>query len=767
VLSNGATACAIRTPHYALTVDVASSSLFALQGADGTCLVQGIAAASLSIGERQFAWTGQPAPHLHTLRAGPHLVELCIEDIILTAGGETWPGLAELHLTCQERKLYLHARFLLPSGEWINAGRFVYSRPQGHPTPVACSPSQAGVILSAPRETISAGNGLLVGIHPCVGITATLPQGGAVPLSAADGKLALSVPVGETPWTTGSAAEAAWAFVVAPNRTQAAAALDMERHPLAPEAFETTMGKRERFDPRTGLYVFRAQTSPTPEPPRGFRAGTSFAVSNDDRERDLLVDSFDPWGGVCGGVVRDEHGIPLPIRIQYALNFPELAAEAGEPGWAALTFPLSLAPHERRSLTVEHLYGGARDHDLLFLTSLENVGGPLLMQATVSRLESFTVTTGGELRINDFRRHYRDLRVRSVSAILPTFFAYYDADDRYQGLIPQEVRIREAGPLLAEVTIAARTADGRVAGDIRLWEVPCSDVTRLFAEVALVVKQDLRLSSLRPAPLFLLRHHAFNPMAYRRFAAWVEPGRVYDGELDFTPHIGANGMPLAEHPFGCLYQASNPIDQGIPCSDIVGNPGWVLLDIGTRLGDAPLPVGLYAFGTGANDTENGDYARDLAVVPAPRLGLIPAGTVIKYRAVQVIYGDNGSDYAPLLAERKAWCEKPLRLEARVGSVASEFPPQLRCDNDVAEFTLTGGTDWMAVRVGGFRHSGGLAVFQIGADGAAAPLSHVRYGEPWYIAWPDGEERIGYTFLVKLPSDGSRLRLRVGLANQQP
>lgn len=761
VLSNSAGACSITTSQYQLQVDTTSRNLISLRGADGGALLRGVAVI-LTLGQHRFEWAGAPPPHLHTLRAGPHLVELCLENVVLTDAGETWPGLAELRLTCHESKLYLHARCLLPVGDWVNAGRFVYQRPQGHPPAQVCSPTDARVILRVGQPGVGGDGATIFGPGPCLAVVPTLPRNQALSPSAVGGDPALVVPIGDLPWSPGDVREAACVLLVAPDRSQVALALDVETHPLAREAFQMTTGECQGWDPRTGLYACRAQTSPTPEPPRGFRAGTAFSVRNDDRRRTILVDSFDPWGGICGGIVRDGQGWPVPVRIQFGLNFPELATEAGEPGWATLTFPLALAPGQQRSLEVEHLYGGAMDHDLLMLTSLENIGGPLLMQATVSRVESFTVSTGGELAVNDFRRHYRDLKVRSVSAILPTFFGYYDEADRYHGLTPGEVQVKEAGPMLAELTIVCRSDDGRVAGEVRLWEVPCSDRTRLFAEVALQIKEDVQLSAKRPAALFLLRHHAFNPLAYRRFAAWVAPGEPRVGDLNYAPQVAADGVALAQHSFGLLYQASNPIDQGIPCSDIAGNPGWVLLDAEAQVSGKPLALGLYAFATGANDAANGDYARDLAVVPAARLDALPAGSIIKYRALQLVFGDSRSDYRPMMAERQAWAVNPLRVEVTKGELVSSDPPQVTAVRDAAQFSISGGTDWMAVRVGGFSRVGQLVVLTATGLAKGAPMSHAREGEPWYVAWPDGG-LVGYTFLVKLPGDGSRLRLHVSLA----
>jgi hypothetical protein len=185
------------------------------------------------------------------------------------------------------------------------------------------------------------------------------------------------------------------------------------------------MGTCAGYDAARGVYALTAKTSSSPNPPRGETAGTRFSVRNGSRARTILLDQRDPWGGIAGGILRDAAGEPLPVIIQFCLNFPELSAEAGEPGWAMLTYPLTLLPNERREIHAEHLYHALTDREVMYLNSLENVGDPLLLQVTVGGLEAHTLTTGpypgklmpgNELRINDFRRIYTQVVSRSASA---------------------------------------------------------------------------------------------------------------------------------------------------------------------------------------------------------------------------------------------------------------------------------------------------------------------------------------------------------------
>ena len=365
------------------------------------------------------------------------------------------------------------------------------------------------------------------------------------------------------------------------------------------------------------------------------------------------------------------------------------------------------------------------------------------------------------MRLNDFRRVYSQQRVRSVSAILPTFFGYYDENDKYQGLMPAAVVFRETGPFLIEYAVAAATPDGAVSGAVHVWQVAHEDMTRVFTEVELEVTADLTLSTKRPAPLFFLRHHAFNPMAFMRFAYTGQDGKPVEGELTYKRTVVVNGVPLGEHPFACLYRASNALDQGLPCSDITGNAGFVLLDWDVKFGDPVIRPGCYAFCTGADDEPDGAYARDVALVPREPVSVLPAGSQINYSAVQMVWGDNSSDATVMEQERRRWALDPFAVVASIGEVESTAPPHVIAADGRVECEVSGGADWVPIRVSALDPGLPLHVRQFDAEGFH-DLGPGALGEPWYNAWPmdDEEGKCGFTFLVKMPADGAPVKLAV-------
>jgi hypothetical protein len=786
-LSNGNERCAVQTSRYLLRINIGESqsedrvSLFELLSPKGNILFASLTALDLFRDNRAYTSRGSSCrPHLHTLRSGPYLAEMYLENVIMKepgSAGNDWSGLAEVGLICHEDRVFIIIRYICQKGGWIlgDQRNFVYEAAEGHRSCPAQRVEQCSALIQWGTDRIRMLHDDIRGIMECDGVPVayrTIPDDrGTLAIDFNPDKphslSFVSVPA-TSDWTPGFTHSFGFMLALAETTRQAEAILDDMEHPLAEDAIITTKGEFLGYDPLRGVYAFTAETSGTPDPPPGLRAGTRFTVRNDSRRRHILIDQKDPWGGITGGIIRNGDGHPMPITPQFGLNFPELR-EHGESGWATLTYPLELAPDQVRQVWGEHLYKSATDRQLIYLTTLENVGEPLLLQTTVAT-EAHTLTTGpysgelkfgNELRVNDFRRIASQIKVRSVSAVLPVFFGYYDEDGVYRGLMPGAVHIRETGPFLIDYTVEAHSTDGLVSGQVHIWQAAHADMTRIFTRIDLQVKREALLDSRKSAPLFFLRHHCFNPMAFRKFAYTDADGAVAVGDLDFAPAIVVNGVPLGVNPLVYVYRASNAIDQGIPCSDITGNPGFVLLDWDVRFGDQDIQPGIYAFSTGANDAEQGDYARDVAIVPVKRQETIPAGSTIRYSAVQMVSGDNSSEPNIMELERDYWVLRPLRVAVSIGEVVSQWPPEARASDNQVECQLSGGTDWVPLRVSGFDLPGPLHVERKVGE-SWEELGPGTPGEAWYNVWPVNDGSFGYTFLIKTDPKGRTVQLRVSV-----
>lgn len=151
--------------------------------------------------------------------------------------------------------------------------------------------------------------------------------------------------------------------------------------------------------------------------------------------------------------------------------------------------------------------------------SLENIGNPPLLQTSVVVTESHTITTGNEVRFNDLRKLKSDYSSgRSISAVLPTFFKYFDRDQsEWVEFKPETVEIMHPGPNYIEYLIHGKTSDHKANVKLHVWQVASSDITRVFSNVEIDVLQDLHVDTSTPGNLRWFEMHTFNPMAYKKY----------------------------------------------------------------------------------------------------------------------------------------------------------------------------------------------------------------------------------------------------------
>ena len=116
--------CLVATDQYQLSVDVTRTPMVRLLSADGKTPLASLDGLWLEEGKRFSLTAPGPTAHFHPLRSGPYLVELHLENVVLTNGADAWPGLAELSLYCHEDRVYFVASFLRPAGEWVNRGLY-------------------------------------------------------------------------------------------------------------------------------------------------------------------------------------------------------------------------------------------------------------------------------------------------------------------------------------------------------------------------------------------------------------------------------------------------------------------------------------------------------------------------------------------------------------------------------------------------------------------------------------------------------------------
>jgi hypothetical protein len=679
----------------------------------------------LTSGGKTYRSSLSPKPaKVHPIRIGRYLTELQVENIALASSdGEEWPGLGEITFYCHADRVYVRARLICNDKEWVKGDLTAYQAYEGHRDCPETEATATGVLMTGTFQVL-------------------IPARKEV---SAD----VAFEVGK--WQRGSVHEAC--FILYPgSRKEAEKALDEELNPLPASAFQMTRGKVVGYSPTKGVYEMIAKDTSTPEPPRDFYGGCTFTVQNDGHHRRILIEQLNDWGGLRGAVIRDGEGDPLPIRPQICINFPELGRH-GEPDWAFVIYPLDLKPGEEKMITADHLYLGYGKNDQIMLASLENVGNPVLMQTSVATVESHTMTTGlyfgnpdaphNDLRLNDFRKYKGEYGGnRSVSAVLPSFFRYLDSSGKWHKVVPEHTDIAFEGPVFVDYTSTGRTDDGKVKVTVRTIQMPHDDMTRVFNYVTVDFLEDVSVEPSRKSNMRFAQQYTFNPMVFLKYAYTAEDGSVRTGDLDLSGEIKEDGTPLGKKPFVTAYYAPNGLENGIPCSDITGNPGFVLMDWKGQVNGKPVEPGLYVF-TAKALADGGDYSRDLAVVPAEQISEIKAGSKIEYTVENFVFGDVKSDYTIPAREREAFGLHP----------PESLPVMFRAKVGKADFTLTGGVNKMAVRVDGFTSPAPIKLEEW-ADDQFVPVDRGVHGNDWYQCHQAGTG-FGFIFLAE---PGNRYRV---------
>jgi hypothetical protein len=758
--ASGERRCHVRAREFVVTAEADAAPLVSLRDPSGRTLAE-VASLWLTAGGRTYHNNPEAPLDLHVNRAGVYLTEFHLENILLTDGASRYPRLAELSVYCHRDKVHVALDLVRPEAGWVRRAdaltgrtRYVYEARAGKAVDEAAAPSALGFDLRVTNQgSLDSSNALLTGnmaIRAAGPDSARLRKTGEGVAVVADGEPAEGA--SETPGVCA-------ALLVGGSRRDLAARLELERDPLP--AGRLTLAKGGEafgYDPRDGLWKLIGVSSDTPNPAPGQRGGAEIIVRNDGRARTILIEQRDDWGGIAGGALLDARGAPLPTPIQFELNFPERSAH-GERGFASLLYPLELAPDEETRLSALHLFNCLEGRDLVYLNSLEpaTVNHAAILQVSVGREESHTARLGSDFHLTDFRPHFRDRKGPSASASAIRFASYRDrsgAEQRFKG---GAVRIIEAGPALIEYECEVVSTDGRLDGAVRIWQPASSDRTRIFSEVDLVAREPVPLDKRGGPPLFFTRYEVGNPMVYRKFAFVKPDGSLAGGVLPWSgpeTRVVADGEPAAEPFFLCMFDAPNyagtdAAGKDIPITERAGSPLMVVRDWDVTAGGTPLRPGVYAFAAGPDDAlpAGAQYRRGVAAVSAQRLGALPPGSRIRYRAVHVTGGGAGADASLAQEELRAW-GGPYEARAPRGTLLSDWPVHVQAEDGRAEVDITGGRNWLPIRVSGLTALEGLTA-TVWAGGDERPVGADSPGEPWYNAWPAEGGGYGVTFLIRL------------------
>jgi hypothetical protein len=736
----------------------------------------------------------QDPPDFYPIATGPLFNELHLVNIVLRDdGGTAWPGLAVLSFYAFDERLYVKVRFvthsddsyIIHNDDGIASDNFVYEPRSGFGSfagsttvtavdfELECS-KEFQALETPATNSVALPSGR-------IGFVSTTPGTDGVFSTGASNtnRLVLSYAFSES-W--GPDEDHEFGFMVAPGEDdRAIAALLRQYENLAALSLDTS-GQTHHFSPMRGLWEMVSPLYAGSS--KGVIKSTEISVSNPASDPvEVVLDARNSWGGISGSYARDAAGEPQHMLPQHYINYPENAAQ-GESGGARIYNRFMVPAGGSFDYTFQTLYRGGATNAAGFhydWMQRDTLGHRPNLQPishyTINRQESLTLRHD-PLNVTDWRKHPDNLTdeydvANSASAGRTEFFQVQLASGDELYLISTDVAVSQAGPFFVEETHAVESVPEGIEGTIRFWSAAWMDEaygtnvwgegnSRWGAEVDLTATQSIAVDSGATHAVSMLSFYRSNPGYFKKFGYSSNNSGTEVVSIASEVHIEAEPLPAPF--FAGFFSADNNIGRTsastgetilIPYSDVTGNPFLAVWDWGVEMNGSAVPptVSMDAI------PPSGGVERNWYIVPASVPSSISAGSRIAFKLMAATGGDSSSDESYGETHFNAW--KDLNVTASVGAVLSVFPPRVKADSTGrAEFTVTGGTEWIPVTVVGVNPDVTQLVVESGSSATnliamAAPVD----GEPWVQVQVDDATGLTSVSLPVRSSDTAQPRSR--------
>lgn len=706
-------------------------------------------------------------PDLHVLRMGAWMTELHIENVVFSHGQNNLGGLGELSIFCYPDEVFFALDYICNAQEWIvrDEGKYVYPARPGFRN---CEGISAGKLsfsfgfsssISFPAVEPSAEP--IIAEQTALIVCPTVPEQHS--FLSSDGHRVMVERTVDSSWAPDDIHEVGAAILFGEDHQEVEDRYRSIIYPLSADnfIFDLHYGVFLSYFRRAGTYRIGGRGTPTPNPSPGYVGGSRLTIQNDVRNRRIYIDQVDNWGGIAGGIVTDSQKMPLPLHVQFYLNYPEKSSLGERPG-AHMIFPLELPSGSSKTLRAHTLFNQLTHRDLIYLNSLEanSHASPGIFQVSVNRHETHS-TRQDPFIITDFRPHPNDVKGRSASASATSFLRYVDQTGTEVLLRSNFYEMIETGPGLIEYKLDLESQDGKVRGNGHIFQFANSDHTRVFCEVELHFEDDVQLSASADVPINFMRFDVGNPMVFRNFAYMAADGNTQLGSLTNAGPgtIHTHGGHMHNPFFFSMFKATNyGGDPDLTISDRSGNPAMIVTEWEANINGEEVSPAAYAFASGAVN----NYHRTLAVIPAKNFTSIEKGSSIRFTLMLITGGDGTTDER--FAEKEYECWNNLGVYARTGVVEATHPIQIRASENVVDFDISGGCNRVAVKIGGFSSLQGLWAYVL-TDSGYEKTYGGNQSDAWYNTWQSVDGSYGVTFLVDIPEGDEVVRVRA--SSMQP
>ncbi len=474
-------------------------------------------------------------------------------------------------------------------------------------------------------------------------------------------------------------------------------------------------------------------------------------VKGDSSDRNIYLYSHTTAGCLESAVLLDSHERILPYLIQVCKNFQgeneEPIYDHGDSQYGEAYFPMVVKGGETLKFSVLNIYQNWGIFPLKQISSIQFHTAYYHLSTGVTEtncIAPYFVYGKDKWTLPDFRAMSSPLwsgQPQHTSAGRLYFLQYTDEEGNEYASENTVDEIVSHGPTYADIWMNYVSDDGRMEIAYRHMEMPQSDENRTYYEIRMKVLEDISFDDFKD-------DFSFFSMDGR--------GVIYDtlGYLD------ENNQPVVISANKTARQKTYKLGDQSPFVSYSYSPDTGdYVNMAVVIKDYSATIGGEAYTGGIVLTDiyrdNVNYARltfDLEKVT------LKAGDEIAINMILLPWGSQNTaanDISNVLNVRNDTCLNPIKTNVKTGTLIYDpYMPQIKAEEQTAEFTLSGADNRVTVRVYGFKGYEKPVIQEYVNDAWITYETSSKNGYDGYMVHYDGDGTYSFSFVVDM-SDGTR------------
>lgn len=520
----------------------------------------------------------------------------------------------------------------------------------------------------------------------------------------------------------------------------------IERNPVAVTVNSTSIVNSYNevfYNSKTGMYQLSADI-PTfwnySDTNANKYSEFNITVENDGHERPVYIHVNTSAGGLATGLVRNGDGAVVAIPAEVCKNFSgDDPAYEPDIAYGDIIFPLYLEGNESASCIPTCLWQNWGEAPLTQISSIQYYFMYLHMSTKSSETTCLTPSgaggKGGNI-VADFRGCSGDIwATQPQYNHAGNFFFTSENNIRWNSEL-RDVKIISSGPAYGKIDLSYIADSGNYEYKLTHMEFPSTDETRNYYSLEITFLKDTYYNNTKSK--FCLLTYYTTMGTYSNMAYLDSDGNVQQSAVSSGAYVLNK-----EGSFFTFYTNSSTDTEnvGIIVKD------YQLIMSGEKV-DTELSMRVY------NDSS-------AALVLNEGKMTFKKGDTIKVNFILLPYGNpQQTDFDNVLNVYNDSVVNALTAKVSKGTLVEDpFMPMVYAENNEAEFTVSGGVNYVAVRVDGFSSDAKPAIQEYVAGQWIDYDYSVKDYDGYYIHYNE-DNTYGFSFVVDMGTDGAERTFRV-------